>query len=151
MGSTTFGWCVCAKFGGHPTALDFIAYQQATKAKKVAIEKNKKIRVQRRAAAAAEKESEDRANVGTKDEPGPLYLKGKAARWENLVPGGSNFNLFSKPELVALAVVDGNFVKKDINKLKKGELLTKMTPYFLLKQAELPRHGRSNAGIPYTH
>ena len=32
----------------------------------------------------------------------------------NLVPGGSNFNLFSKPELVALAVVDGNFVKKDI-------------------------------------
>ena len=80
-----------------------------------------------------------------------MYLKGKAARWENLVPGGSNFNLFSKPELVALAVVDGNFVKKDINKLKKGELLTKMTPYFLLKQAELPRHGRSNAGIPYTH
>ena len=139
---------VFANFGGHPTASQHRAYQQATLARKLAIENNKKRRKQHKETATAAKEAHEQALVGTRAQPGALYLRGIGVRWANIQLGGANYGVFTVPELIALAVVDGKIDKKDVRGKKKSLLCERMQQYFLLKQAELPPMARANAGVP---
>ena len=77
-------------------------YQQATNARKLAIENNKKRRKQHKETATAAKEAREKELVGTQAQPGALYLRGIGVRWLNIEEGGANYGTFTVPELVAL-------------------------------------------------
>ena len=135
---------VFANFGGHATGTLHRVYQQATLAKKEAIERNKIKRKRRSNEDAVAKTEERIRQVGTKEAPGPLLIKGIANRWEL----GTNNRLFTKPDLISLAVVDGDLDEKELNKLaNKLAVVTAMKNYFDTKKADLPRQPR-NVGAP---
>ena len=130
---------VFQNFNSHASGKLHRTYQNAVKAKTIAIASNKQKRNVNRAAKAAEQKVAQ-ANLCATTLP-----KAIACRWES--SSMANGKDFTMAQLLALANVDG---KLNLKKMKKATLLGKMEQYFLGKRSFLPKQARSNQGYKPT-